>query len=111
MHMKKSLWLVAVITLFASNVFAASYWVVLKDGSRYECKQKPIVANGKATFTTVAGQTFNVEAAQYDVAKSEEATKFNGAQVFSISGGSTAPSNGSRQHGLRSQISIRHLPS
>ena len=45
--MKKSLLLIAVITLFASNVFAASYWVVLKDGSRYECKQKPVVANGK----------------------------------------------------------------
>ena len=105
--MKKSLLLIAVITLFASNVFAASYWVVLKDGSRYECKQKPVVANGKATFTTVAGQTFNVEAAQYDVAKSEEATKFNGAQVFNINGGSTAPSNTSQQQGLGSQIRLR----
>jgi hypothetical protein len=108
--MKKSLWLVAVVMLFASNLFAASYWVVLKDGSRYECKQKPVIANGKATFTTIAGQSFNVDASQYDVAKSEEATKFKGAQVFSISGGNAAPANAQQQQGLGSQIKLRQLP-
>jgi hypothetical protein len=107
--MKKSLWLVALVILFASNVFAASFWVVLKDGSRYECKQKPIIANGKATFTTIAGQTFNVEAAQYDPAKSEEATKFKGAQVFTMGGGTTGP-NTQQQQGLGSQIKLRQLP-
>lgn len=109
--MKKSLLLVAFVTLFASNVFAASYWVVLKDGTRYECKQKPIIANGKATFTTIAGQTFNVEAAQYDVAKSEEATKFNGAQVFTMGGGAPTPNTQPQQQGLGSQIKLRQLPS
>jgi len=110
--MKKSLWLVGVVLLFASNLFAASFWVVLKDGSRYECKQKPVIANGKATFTTIAGQSFNVDAAQYDVAKSEEATKFKGAQVFTMSGGNTAPSNSQQpqQQGLGAQIKLRQLP-
>lgn len=108
--MKKSLWLLAAVMLFASNAFA-SYWVVLKDGSRYECKAKPTVTNGKAAFTTVAGQTFNVEAAQIDVAKSEEATKYNGAQVFNI-GGPGAPQGAGQpqQQGLGSQIKLRKLP-
>ncbi len=106
--MKKSLWIAAAVaTLFAANAFAASYWVVLKDGSRYECRQKPTIANGKATFTTLGGQTFNVDATQYDVAKSEEATKFNGAQVINISGGSTGSPATAQQQGLGSQIRLR----
>lgn len=108
--MKKSLWLLAAVTLFASNAFA-SYWVVLRDGSRYECKAKPTVTNGKAAFTTIAGQTFNVEASQIDTAKSEEATKYNGAQVFNI-GGPGAPQGAGQpqQQGLGSQIKLRKLP-
>jgi hypothetical protein len=106
--MKKSLLLLATVLLFASNAFA-SYWVVLKDGSRYECKAKPTVTNGKASFTTLGGQTFNVEASQIDVAKSEEATKYNGAQVFNI-GGPAAGSGQPQQQGLGSQIKLRKLP-
>ena len=33
--MKKSLVFVAAAVLFASHAFAAAYWVVMKDGSRY----------------------------------------------------------------------------
>src|SRR5437867_3018625 len=108
--MKKSLWLLAIVMLFASNAFAASFWVVLKDGSRYECKGKPTVANGKATFTTVGGQTFNVDASQYDVAKSEEATRFNGAQVIAIGGPNVPQTTAQQQPGLGSQIKLRKLP-
>src|SRR5262249_32591089 len=106
--MKKSLWLLAIAALFASNAFAASYWVVLKDGSRFECRAKPVIANGKATFITLAGQTFNVEASQYDLAKSEEATRYGGAQVFNIGGPGTTQT-GTQQAGLGSQIKLRKL--
>jgi hypothetical protein len=109
--MKKSLWLLAVVALFAANAFAASYWVVLKDGSRYECRQKWTVSNGKASFTTVAGQTFNVDAGQIDAAKSDEATRFGGAQLITIAGnGAPQASTAPQQQGLGSQIRLRQVP-
>src|SRR5205085_5353290 len=58
-----------------------------------------------------AGQTFNVEASQYDVAKSDEATHFNGAQVFAIGGANTPQTTNTQpQQGLGSQIKLRKLP-
>jgi hypothetical protein len=105
--MKKSLLLVAIVSLFAANAFAASYWVVTKDGSRYECKQKWTIHDGKAWFTTVAGQTFAVDPNQIDAAKSEEATKYNGAQVFNIGGPNVPATTSAPQQGLGSQIKLR----
>lgn len=104
--MRKSLLLFAMVSLFAANAFAASYWVVMKDGSQYECKQKWTVKDGKAWFTTVAGQTLTVDPAQIDVAKSEQATKYNGGAV--IAGAATAPTTtAAAQEGLGSQIKLR----
>jgi hypothetical protein len=105
--MKKPLLLVAIVSLFAANAFAASYWVVTKDGSRYECKQKWTIHDGKAWFTTVAGQTFAVDPTQIDPAKSEEATKYNGAQVFNIAGPGVPATTTAPQQGLGSQIKLR----
>ena len=104
--MKKSL-LLAIVSLFAVNAFAASYWVVTRDGSRYECKQKWTIRDGKAWFTTVAGQTFAVDPSQIDPAKSEEATKYNGAEVMSLGGPNAPAAAGAPQQGLGSQIKLR----
>ncbi len=108
--MKKSLLLIAIVSLFAANAFAASYWVVLRDGSRYECKQKWTVHDGKAWFTTVGGQTFAVDPVQIDPAKSDEATKFNGAQVFALGGPNVPATTTVPQQGLGAQIKLRKTP-
>src|SRR5258708_40349005 len=108
--MKKSLLLLAIVSLFAANAFAASYWVVMKDGSRYECKQKWTVHDGKAWFTTVAGQTFAVDPVQIDPAKSDEATKFNGAQVINIDGPNVAAPTTAPPQGLGAQVKLRKTP-
>jgi hypothetical protein len=105
--MKKSLLLLAIVSLFAANVFAASYWVVMKDGSRYECKQKWTTHDGKAWFTSVSGQTFAVDPVQIDTAKSDEVTKYNGAQVINIGGPTVAATTAAPQQGIGAQIKLR----
>ncbi len=106
LRMKKSLLLFALVSLFAANAFAASYWIVMKDGSQYECKQKWTVKDGKAWFTTVAGQTLTVDPGQIDVAKSEQATKYNGGAVIAGAANQTT-TNAAPQEGLGSQIKLR----
>ncbi len=79
--MKKILLLGALFTLLSSPLFA-SFWVVMKDGTRYEAKAKPTVSNGKATFVLVSGQTIQVDASNIDEAKSEETTRLKGASII-----------------------------
>lgn len=78
--MKKILMLCAVLTLVSSQLFA--YWVVMKDGSRYETTAKPTISGGKATFTLKNGQAVQVNADAIDNAKSEEATRLGGVTVI-----------------------------
>jgi hypothetical protein len=80
--MKKILMLCAVLTLVSSQLFA--YWVVLKDGSRYETTGKPTISGNKATFTLKNGQTVQVTADAIDAAKSEEATRLGGGTVLGV---------------------------
>lgn len=101
--MKKTLMLCAFLTFVSSQLFA--YWVVLKDGSRYETIGKPTISGNKATFTLKNGQTVQVTADAIDNAKSEEATRFGGGTVIATEQRPTpaakAPSS------LGSQIRLR----
>jgi len=80
--MKKILMLCAVLSLVSSPLFA--YWVVLKDGSRYETQGKPTITGNKATFTLKNGQIVQVTADAIDHAKSEEATRLGGGTVLGV---------------------------
>jgi hypothetical protein len=78
--------------------------------SVFECKEKWTVrGDGKAWFRTVAGQTYAVEPGQIDAAKSDETTKYNGAQIIGLDQSSV---NGIRQpqqkEALGSQIKLRN---
>ncbi|HEV7766474.1 MAG TPA: hypothetical protein VGQ76_15840 [Thermoanaerobaculia bacterium] len=73
--MKKSLTLVAVLTFVAVQAFAATYVVILKNGTQYKAKEKWTVVNGKAIVKLENGQTLQFDPALIDVAKSEQATR------------------------------------
>src|SRR3982074_218028 len=53
--MKKTLFLAALAVLTVTQLFAASYWVVMKDGTRYEARAKWTIVNGKARMTLTNG--------------------------------------------------------
>lgn len=72
--MKKTLTVLAFVSLLASTAFA-QYIVVLKDGTRLKAKAKWTIANGKAVIKLQNGQTATLNPAEIDVAKSEQVTK------------------------------------
>src|SRR5262245_65557203 len=82
--MKKILPLLAFALLVSSPLLAASYWVVLKDGTKYEATGRPVVANGKATVTLKNGQVIQVAADAIDVQKSEETTRLGGGTLIGV---------------------------
>lgn len=101
--MKKILILCAVSALVSSQLLA--YWVVMKDGSRYETTAKPTISGGKATFILKNGQAIQVAADAIDNAKSEEVTRLGGVTVMSVEQRQTpAPK---QQPSLGSQIRLR----
>ena len=82
--MKKPLLIAVIATLMAAHAFAATYYVILKNGTVYRAKSKWTVSNGKALVTLESGQTLLLDPALIDQAKSEEATRTNGASVNTI---------------------------
>lgn len=108
--MKKSLVLFAAATLLAAHAFA-SYWVVLKDGTRYQAKAKPTINGNRATIQMQSGSSLIVDASQIDVAKSEEVTRLGGGEILAVeqpAAGSAAISPSTST--LGSQIKLRKLP-
>jgi len=108
--MKKSLVLFAAATLFAAHAFA-SYWVVLKDGTRYQAKAKPTINGTRALIQMQSGSSLVVDASQIDQAKSEEVTRLGGGEIL----GGEQPSAGSAAvqtttPSLGAQIRLRKLP-
>lgn len=81
--MKKFLVLIALV-LLAANASAATYWIVMKDGTRYQAKAKWTVQNGKAYFTMVTGQTLAVDPNAIDAAKSDQVTRLGGGELLGV---------------------------
>lgn len=81
--MRKALAIVVVAFLVSMPAMAA-YWVVLKDGTKYQAKQKWTVVSGKAVIQLQNGSTITVDPASIDVAKSEEATRLGGGKVLAV---------------------------
>jgi hypothetical protein len=103
--MKKILSLLAFALLVSSQLFAASYWVVLKDGTKYEATARPVVANGRATVTLKNGQVIQVAAEAIDAAKSEEVTRLGGASLLGVEQAPVA--SRAKASSLGSQIKLR----
>jgi hypothetical protein len=78
--MNKFLGICALSLLVASSA-SATYWVVMKDGTRYQAKSKPVVQGGKAIIVTSNG-TLAVDPNAIDVAKSEEVTRLGGGELL-----------------------------
>jgi len=72
--MKKSLLPAAVALLMTTQAFAV-YWTVLKDGTKYKAKAKPVIANGRATLALVNGEILTFDPSLIDWPKSEATTK------------------------------------
>jgi len=105
--MKKTLFLAALAITGATQLFAASYWVVMRDGSRYEARAKWTIVNGKATMTLTNGNVLTLDPAAIDVAKSEEMTRLGGGQLFGVEQRSAPQSKASE---IGSAIRLRKLP-
>jgi hypothetical protein len=106
--MKKSLTLIAFATLFAVQSFAATYVVVLKDGTRYAAKAKWTIVNGKALVKLENGQSLQFDPALIDVAMSERMTKVGMASASVVDLDPTAPQKQpARQESLGSAIKLR----
>ncbi|MGH7489696.1 MAG: hypothetical protein ACREMY_29450, partial [bacterium] len=95
--------------LIATQSLAASYWVVTRDGSRYEAKSKWTIVNGKAMVTLVNGNVLSLDPNVIDVAKSEEMTRLGGGNLIAVE---TLPTTTtSRTSTLGSSIRLHKLPS
>ena len=103
--MKKSWITFGAALLIAVQGYAASYWVVLRDGTRYEAKSKPAVVNGRSTVNLASGQVLQVDGNQIDFTKSDEMTRNGGLQVMNL--GQPAPAPVRQASSLGSAIRLR----
>jgi hypothetical protein len=106
--MKKTLIFAALACLTAAQLFAASYWVVMKDGTRYEARAKWTMSNGKAMITLVNGGVLALDPGNIDVAKSEEMTRLGGASFMGVEQQNGAPA--AKGSTLGESIRLRKLP-
>ena len=106
--MKKTFTVAALAVAVATQLLAASYWVVTKDGSRYEAKTKWTMVNGKAMITLVNGNVMALDPNTIDVAKSEEVTRLGGGSLLGVEQLNNAGS--SKSSGLGSSIRLKKLP-
>jgi hypothetical protein len=105
----KKIVIVAVLAaVVAIPTFAASYWVVLKDGTRYEAKAKWTVVNGKAVLNLVNGSVLALDPASINVAKSEEMTRLGGGDLFGVE--QIPVTSTTKTSNLGTTIKLRKLP-
>lgn len=105
--MRKTLIIAAALFIVSLPAFA-SYWVVMKDGTKYQAKAKPAVTNGRAVIELSSGSTIAVDASSIDVAKSEETTRLGGGTLIAVNTdqeGTPKP----QQSSLGSAIKLRKL--
>jgi hypothetical protein len=109
--MKKTLTLFALVSLMSVQAFA-TYWVVLRDGTKYKAKAKPAVTNGKALVMLESGSSLQLDAALIDFAKSDQQTKLGlgDATAFGEAAPAPAPAKPAGPS-LGSTIKLRKLPS
>jgi hypothetical protein len=104
--MKKPLIAAAFATLAATQLLA-NYWVVMKDGTRYEARAKWTVVNGKATMTLTNGNVLTLDPNTIDVAKSEQVTRLGGGELLGVE---QTPANSAEKSNLGNSIRLRKLP-
>jgi hypothetical protein len=88
--MKKSFAVAAVTALFAANAFA-TYIVVLRTGSTYKAKARPVVQNGKTLIALESGQSLSLDASLVDFAKSDQMTNAGMGDTKVLAVQETAP--------------------
>ncbi len=98
----------ALVAVTAIPAFAASYWVVLKDGTRYEAKTKWTVVNGKAMLNLVSGSVLALDPNSINVTKSEEMTRLGGGSLFGVEQIPVTSTTKTSQ--LGTSIKLRKLP-
>ena len=103
--MKKFLTILASSLLISTQAFA-SYFVVLKDGTKYKAKAKWTVVNGKAIVNLDNGQILQLDPAFIDVAKSEQVTKSGTGDLNVIDVGTNQPGT-TTSHGSTLGASFR----
>ena len=106
--LKKTIIAAALVASVATQSFAASYWVVLKDGTRYEAKSKWSVVNGKAVVNLVNGSVLSLDASSIDPAKSDEMTRLGGGSLFGVE--QTPVTSTTKASTLGTAIRLRKLP-
>ncbi len=108
--MRKAFAIALLATAFAVPSFA-TYMVVLKNGTQYKAKAKWTVNNGKAYVKLESGQTLQIDPAEIDVAKSEQATRLGlgDARLIDLNPEGTAPAASKPQQSLGSSIKLRPL--
>jgi hypothetical protein len=106
--MKKMLLVAILAVLAATQTFAATYWVVLKDGTRYEAKAKWSTVNGKAVVNLTNGSILSLDPNTIDAAKSDEVTRLGGGSLLGVEQRPATPTpKGST---LGSSIRLQKLP-
>jgi hypothetical protein len=105
--MKKTLILATLAAFAAVQLFASSYWVVMKDGTRYEARAKWTIVNGKASLTLTNGNVLSLDPAAIDTAKSDEVTRLGGGELLGVE---QRPALTSKASELGSAIRLRKLP-
>jgi hypothetical protein len=104
--MKKTLILAALAVLTVTQLVAASYWVVMKDGTRYEARAKWTIVSGKARMTLTNGSVLALDPSAIDVAKSEEVTRLGGGELLGVE---QRPAPTSKASEIGSAIRLRKL--
>jgi hypothetical protein len=109
--MKKTLTLFALVSLISVQAFA-TYWVVLRDGTKYKAKAKPVVTNGKALVMLESGSSLQLDVSLIDFPKSDQQTKLDlgNATAFGEAAPAPAPAKPAGPS-LGSTIKLRKLPS
>ncbi len=106
--MRKVLVAIAAALLLCSPAFA-TYFVVMKDGSQYRAKARPVVAKGVASFQLESGQYLRIDANLIDFGQSDQTTKLGGGEVLGVGQTQTAAPK-QQAPSIGSEFKIHHLP-